>query len=71
MKKFDIWVEGYITNGSRGGASFIGSIEADSFREAVLEWYRIHATNYFDPERLTHYGCRHFETEREASLSFG
>ena len=72
MQTHQIWMEGFhIAGRDRVGASFVGSAEGNSFREAVLKWYRDHPNSSFHPTHLTNWGCGHYPTEAEARKSFG
>ena len=68
MKKYEIWIEGYICQGDRGRAEFLGTQEAESFHEAVKRFYAQHKPNLttFDPNTLTDWGCRLFDNEADA-----
>ena len=67
--KFDIWEEPYFVQGmdKPSDPKFIGSYEADSFKEACL---KANAEGKFgkdfNEETLTDWGCRLFQTKEEA-----
>ena len=75
MKTFQIWTEGYRATCEHGTARYVGAAEGETFAEAVQSWYALHGTaedkTYFDPERLTYWGCRFFDNEIDAQRSFG
>lgn len=66
--KYQIWMEGYQCNGDSMTAHFIGEEEGKDFPDAVRRWYLKHPKEFlsFDPERLTWWGCRHFDNESDA-----
>lgn len=69
MRQYEIWSEGYITNGERAGAHFHGRAMGDTFAEACR---RLFKDDYnYDDEKGTHWGCRLFDNEDDARKSFG
>lgn len=74
VKKFDVWEEGYITNGMRGTARLLGTYEARSFQEACdlagAENDRKGGYKY-DPKTRSIWGCRLFNNEAAAREYFG
>jgi hypothetical protein len=82
--KYKIWIEGWSATGGSSDASFIGEVEAESFREACLT-VRYHDKFHYVPARgqllskqktfnaegLTDWGCRLFDNEEDARKSFG
>ncbi len=61
--KYDIWVEGFATNGNRSEAKLIASnVEASSFKDACA------LAGYPD---LNIRGCRLYDNERDARKTFG
>ena len=74
IKWYAVWMEGYCTQGNSSKAKMIGMSRADSFQEACEVAYTDKdgkVDELFDPERLTYWGCRLFDNEREARKSFG
>lgn len=72
MSKYNIWVEGYLVSGMEGrpqGASFVASVEAESFSEACKKFYK--NDPLFNEEHLTNWGCQLYDNEAEARKSFG
>jgi len=78
--RYDIWMEGCMTMDGGSYASFVETIEADSFQEAcdrcklnrVIDddsCYNGH--NLYDSERRSYWGCRLFDNEAQARESFG
>lgn len=78
--KFNLWVEGYAATGEHGTAKLLGTVEAESFNEAVLKWNSENNTdgrkwgnlgydlNY---DRHSLWGCRIYDNERDARKAFG
>lgn len=64
-------MEGYAANGDRGQASYEGAVEAESFEEACAKMASKRYETLYDPIRNTVWGCRLFQTEREARAAFG
>lgn len=71
MKTWEVWMEGYATNGNRGTAEYLGSVEAETFQEACDKLAPVKYAAYYDAKRLTVWGCRLFPTGSEAVNSFG
>ena len=71
MQTWHIWMEGYASNGDRGGASYEGEVEAETFEEACASMASKRYANLYDPAQNTVWGCRLFPTEREARAVFG
>ena len=72
-RTWQVWVEGFVVTGESGKAQLMGETEAKTFGEAcriVFSKTREHAM-YFDPVRLTYWGCRLFDNETDARRSFG
>lgn len=64
MKQYEVWMESHSATGD--------SSEAKTFAEACAVWNREKGhPGYFDPERLTYWGCRFFDNEHNARKSFG
>lgn len=69
----NIWSEGYIVSGNSSGAHFWGSAKGASFKDACDQ---LAATNkdfaeYYNPIKLTFWGCRLYDKEKDARKSFG
>lgn len=73
MKTFDIWAEGYAATGNRSGATLMGSARGENFKGACDAYAAMNPrfAAYYDPERLTHWGCRLFNNEHDARKAFG
>lgn len=73
MKVYEIWMEGFCITGGRAQASYVGSMEGESFEDAVKKWYAAHPERSFNfnPETLTDWGCGLFPDEASARRSFG
>ena len=69
---YSIWMEGYSATGNFSRASFLGSFEAVSFKEAcdkAIIGGRF--DQYYDRKELTVWGCRLYDNEYEARKGFG
>ncbi len=73
MKIWQIWSEGYAVTGQAGKAHLHGETEAETFNDACLTLAKRDGkfAKYFDPQRMTFWGCRLFDNEAEARKSFG
>lgn len=82
MKKYDIWVEGYLASGMEGiparAQKLASNIEANSFVEAVKKWYKSEpnaSSRYGDltikNDTACLWGCVLFDNEKDARKSFG
>jgi hypothetical protein len=72
MNEYEVWMEGHSATGDSSEAEFCGVYEAKTFAEACAVWNREKGhPGYFDPERLTYWGCRFFDNEHNARKSFG
>ena len=73
MRKFNIWEEGYACTGESGTAQFLGSVYAETFKEACDKFVAKHPEyrEYYDPEKLAIWGCRLFDNESDARKCFG
>ena len=73
-KKYDIWMEGYHSAGSGAPAKFLGSFDGLSFDHAVLKYINTNKKGFeqlFNEEKLTIWGCKLFDNEKDARRSFG
>lgn len=73
IKTFAIWSEGYAINGERGEATLHGFSNAETFEEACVIFGLLHPEFeiYFDPERMSYWGCKLFDNEMDARKRFG
>jgi len=69
MKKYEVWAEGYKITGDSSGALLHGTAVAASFKEACDKVLKDSST--YNPETLTDWGCRLFDNEADARVSFG
>jgi len=72
IMKYEIWSEGFLITGMEGdpaNASLVATIEAESFQAACDLYYK--DNNLYDAKSLTFWGCRLFDNEASARLSFG
>lgn len=74
MNTYEVWTEGFATNGQRQGATFHGLFEGHNFKEAVISFYdsaNEKTKSCIDIDRMTFWGCRFFDNEDDARKSFG
>jgi hypothetical protein len=72
MKTFDIWAEGFRATGESGGATYFGTAEAPTFKDACILLFEGRTDRvYFDADRLTYWGCKLFDNETDAQKAFG
>lgn len=72
MQTFEIWCEGFATNGERGRANLLGTYEAETWDEAVQKYMEDHPGRItVDNRGYTDWGCSLFDNETEARKSFG
>lgn len=77
--KYEVWAEGYQTNGESSGAFLLGTYEGESFDDAVLSCMmdpkflkNEHLFTYnLGNGRHRYWGCRLFDNESDARVSFG
>ncbi|UOE58024.1 hypothetical protein [Cytobacillus oceanisediminis] len=70
---FQIWSEGFETNGEKGQATLHGVGFGKDFKEAC-QYYARHNPVFeknFDSDRMTYWGCRLFDNEEDARRTFG
>lgn len=71
-KKFQIWAEGFAATGQSGKAFLFGESEGADFQEACDRFFaRREYKGFYNPGRLTHWGCKLFDNEQDARKSFG
>lgn len=73
LKQYDIWSEGFRTNGEASGAFFIGTSFGSNFKEACdnLAIKDANFKRYYDDNKLTYWGCKLFDNEADARVNFG
>ena len=82
MKKFDIWIEGYLTSDMEGipenARLLAADVVGEGFLDAVKRWYDNEPDNVDRfGELIIHngtasiWGCRLFDNETDARKSFG
>lgn len=69
MKHYNIWMEGFSMTGASDSARFVGTFEADSFKEACQKAFV--DDPYYNPKQNTYYGCGLYDNEADARKSFG
>jgi len=70
--KYQVWMEGFMITGMEGEparAHLLGEYEADSFKEACIK--ACGKSSSFNEERLTEWGCKLYDNERDARKTFG
>jgi hypothetical protein len=66
---YEVWSEGYRITGNDGTATLEGRIEADNFHDACVKLLGERLDKGRD--ELSVWGCRLFDNETEARVSFG
>lgn len=72
-KQWQVWTEGFQTNGQSGSAIFHGTYTAETFKEAVEMWINEdleERKQYYNPKNLTYWGCKFFDNRNDAVRSF-
>tara|TARA_R110000744_G_scaffold242781_1_gene359840 strand:+ start:2526 stop:3005 length:480 start_codon:yes stop_codon:yes gene_type:complete len=71
--KFEVWSEGYRATGERGTAQFLGTYEAETFKEACKIALKDKGWDLdsYDEINNTYWACRFFDSEDKARKSFG
>ena len=69
MTKYNIWMEGFAASGGGGPATFVGTCEAESFREACVKLCGKNPN--FNKDSLSVWGCGLYDGESKARRSFG
>ena len=73
LKQYNIWSEGFRTNGEVSSAFFIGTSFGSNFKEACNN-FAIKDANfkrYYSSNDLTYWGCKLFDNETDARVNFG
>lgn len=72
-REYEIWSEGWRTNGDSGGAYLHARATGEDFPAACrnLAAKDPGFAAYFNAERLTYWGCRLFDNEFDARRAFG
>ena len=68
MTQYQIWSEGYQATGEHGYATLHGEVEASTFKDAccLLAGTQASFSAYFNPDTMTYWGCRLYDTEEQA-----
>lgn len=69
MKEYDIWMEGFEVTGMYAPASFVGTIEANSFKEACQKVFN--GNPNYNSKYNSFWGCNLYDNESDARKSFG
>ena len=67
--RYDVWMEGFVITGNTACARYIGSVEANSFKEACDIVCKDNSS--YNSEHLTIWGCGLYDNESDARRSFG
>ncbi|MMZ46571.1 hypothetical protein D1872_81890 [compost metagenome] len=72
-KTWSIWREGFKATGINGKASLLGWGTGETFKDACDDLARKDQTfrDFYDPDRLTYWGCRLHDNEHKARAKFG
>lgn len=70
---YNIWAEGYVTQGNASGANHLGIGFGETFKEACEDLARNDEDfkKYFDSNRMTYWGCGLFDNDVDARKNFG
>lgn len=68
-REFEIWSEGYAMTGDHGGAHLMGKAIGRTFQEACDNYFK--KDRDYKSKRLTYWGCRLYNNEKDARKSFG
>lgn len=73
LMKYEVWCEGYRIMSGYSDANFLGACDAENFSEACHKVLRRRGMDdfNFNPERLTYWGCKLFDNEKDARETFG
>lgn len=74
LTAYDVWIEGFITNGEKVPAQLVeAGVLAHSWHAACTEAVRRAGwdVSYLDLHRMTYFGCRFFPNEEAARGTFG
>jgi hypothetical protein len=70
LKKYDIWIEGYISQGHSAKAQLVvSSVQAPSFRQACDNHHK--EFGGYNSDTLTICGFKLFDNQQDARKSFG
>tara|TARA_R110000765_G_scaffold294024_1_gene389313 strand:- start:480 stop:854 length:375 start_codon:yes stop_codon:yes gene_type:complete len=71
--KYNVWVEGFATNGQQGTAQFLGNYTAESFKTAcklaLIE--KGYSMNHYREDTNSYWGCKLYDNGTDATKSFG
>lgn len=73
IREFEIWSEGYIATGQSGPAVLHGKATGKNFKDACKRFAEFNPDfkKDFDAKRMTQWGCRLFDNERDARKRYG
>ena len=71
--KYNVWVEGFATNGQQGQAQYLGNYTAESFKtackKALIE--KGYSMNHYREDTNSYWGCKLYDNGTDATKSFG
>jgi hypothetical protein len=68
---YDIWLEGFeFSIDESATASFIETVEAESFQEAC-DKCKLSNDSLYNSKNLTYWGCKLYDNENDARKNFG
>ena len=72
-RTIEVWTEGFASTSQSAGAMSWGSTLARSLQEACgkIAVQKPKFKEYYDPARMTWWGCKIFDNEKDARRSFG
>ena len=76
MEQFQVWLSGYAATGDRGTASFLGTFEGETFRDAVYKYVETLSEESKADFKDNDYGLRlgwgkFYDNEKDARKIFG
>jgi len=73
MKNYEIWSEGFRATGEQGKALLHSIISANSFVDACNKFANQNKEfkKYYNSTKLSYWGCRLFDNEKDARNNFG
>lgn len=71
--KYNVWIEGFATNGQQGEAQYLGNYTADTFKQACKKALikKGYSMNHYNEERNSYWGCKIYDNGTDATKSFG
>jgi N6-adenosine-specific RNA methylase IME4 len=69
LQQYEVWSEGFRATGEHGRAQQHGKVRALSFKDACHGVFS--GDGDFDEDKMTYWGCKLFDNERDARRAFG